>query len=180
MAGVLRDDGLDGGADVRETLREDLPPFAGGRGFGCGEGWRAVFDLCRDRIAAALDAYGGSLRFESVGEVDGAMRIVWSGILPPLAATAVREAVDLAEARSVCVCGVCGEPGRLHRWAGVLATRCPVHARGVRALTPDREDLHLRQLTIGGRIGVVVASRYDFASDSFVDLDPFGRGEASR
>lgn len=175
MTGVSRDGASDGAADVLGPAWEDRPPVRGRRGFDCGDGWRPVFYLCCKRIAAALEAFGGTFRFQSVREVDGAMRIVWSGRLPPRAAAAVREAVDLAEARSVCVCGVCGAPGRLYRAAGVLATRCPVHARGVRALTPDQEDLHLRQLTIGGRIGVVVASRYDFATDSFVDLDPFGR-----
>jgi hypothetical protein len=140
--------------------------------FSCGEGWRVVALCCR-RIETALEKHGGSFRFQRVSEIQGAMRIVWGGRLSPAAAASVREVIDLAEARSFCVCEECGERGRLHCSEGVMITRCPDHARGKRALRPDQEDLHLRQKVIKGRLSVVVASRYDFATDSFVDLDPF-------
>ncbi|MEW6645118.1 MAG: hypothetical protein AB1586_31770 [Pseudomonadota bacterium] len=92
---------------------------------------------------------------------------------------AVRAAVDLAEARSVCVCEECGARGRLYRADDVLAVRCTDHAEGVPAVRPELENVHLTQVTVKGRLRVVVAARYDYDTDAFVrieDVGPLSRG----
>jgi hypothetical protein len=130
----------------------------------CGPGWRPILDLCCLRIAAALLDHE-RFRFERIRERQGALRILWGGRLSAKSEAAVREAVDLAEARSTCVCELCGAEGRLYLADGVLSTRCVGHARGAPA---RRENIHLTRKTIRGRLRVLVACRYDAESDSFV------------
>lgn len=186
MADLVRD-------DWKTELRDILPDFFGpppdrhgaaasrpGCVPECGDGWAVVVDRCCVRIAAALQ-YGESFRFESIRAHQGALRIRWGGKLSAASEAAVRAAVDLAEARSVCVCETCGARGRLYRADGVLATRCPDHAEGVPAVPPELENVHLTQVTVRGRLRVVVAARYVFESDAFVrvdDAETVGRREA--
>jgi len=132
----------------------------------CGPGWAEIVDRLCVRIAATLQGRE-RFRFVNVRQRDGALRIVWGGRLSSASEAVVREAVDLAEARSVCVCELCGSRGRLYRADGVQTTACPDHASGDPALRPEMENLHLR---IVGRMRVLVASRYDFSTDSFVDV----------
>jgi hypothetical protein len=168
MAGVVQ-------RDWRFELRETLPDFFGpppapGRSAclpECGPGWRAILDGCCLRIGAALLEHE-RFRFERIRERQGALRIRWGGRLSPASEAVVREAVDLAEARSTCVCELCGAEGGLYRADGVLSTRCVGHARGAPA---RRENIHLTRKTIRGRLRVVVACRYDPETDSFVDID---------
>ena len=171
MAGVVR--------DWRLELRETLPDFfAPGRVShrtapvlpDCGEGWCCVVDRLCVRIAAALED-GESFRFASIGQQDGALRVRWGGRLSAASEAAVRTAIDLAEARSLCVCELCGARGKLFRADGVLATRCPEHAEGVPARRPGLENVHLIQVTVVGRLRTIVGVRYDFASDAFVEID---------
>ncbi|MDE5465950.1 hypothetical protein [Bradyrhizobium sp. CSS354] len=179
MAGVLQRD------DWRADLASILPDFFARPGREpcvpeCGPGWAGVVDRCCVRIAAALEPRE-SFRFETIGQSQGALRIRWAGRLSAASEAAVRAAVDLAEARSLCVCELCGARGRLYRADGVLATRCPGHAKGIPARSPGMEHVHLVQLTVKGRLRVVVGARYVFESDAFVeidDLDDLGRGEA--
>jgi len=174
--------------DWRTELTAVLPHFfASGAGdaaparavctIECGPGWADVVDRLCVRIAATLQDRE-RFRFASIRQREGALRIVWGGRLSSASEAVVREAVDLAEARSVCVCEVCGGRGRLYRADGIRTTRCPVHASGDRAVRPELENVHLR--TAGGRLRVVVGCRYDFGTDSFVDVDddrPAGRLE---
>lgn len=176
MAGVVAQ-------DWRAELRDILPDFFGppprpdGATPGrppcvpeCGPGWAGVVDRCCVRIAAALQ-FGESFRFESIRVSQGALRIRWGGRLSAASEAAVRAAIDLAEARSVCVCETCGARGRLYRVDDLLATRCADHAEGVPAVRPEMEDVHLTQVTVRGRLRVVVAARYVFESDAFVRID---------
>lgn len=167
--------------DWRAELRDILPGFFG-RPPGtarppcvpeCGPGWAGVVDRLCVRIAAALQ-FGESFRFESIRASQGALRIRWGGRLSASSEAAVRAAVDLAEARSVCVCELCGGRGRLYRADGVLSTRCADHAEGVPALRPEMEGVHLTQVTVRGRLRIVVAARYVFESDAFVRIDDAG------
>lgn len=173
-------------SDWKSDLRDILPDFFGpppGPGGAasakpvcvpeCGEGWAGVVDRCCVRIAAALQ-FGESFRFESIRAHQGALRIRWAGKLSAASEAAVRAAVDLAEARSVCVCETCGARGRLHRADGVLAARCADHAEGVPAVRPEMENVHLTQVTVRGRLRVVVAARYDYDADAFVRIDDAG------
>jgi hypothetical protein len=132
----------------------------------CGAGWAEIVDRLCVRIAATLQDRE-RFRFVSIRQREGALRIVWGGRLSSASEAVVREAVDLAEARSVCVCELCGSRGRLYRADDIRTTPCPDHATGDRALRPEMENLHLRTV---GRMRVLVASRYDFGTDSFVDI----------
>jgi hypothetical protein len=136
----------------------------------CGPGWRGIIDRCCVRIGTAL-LEREHFHFERIRERQGALRIYWGGRLTAASEAVVREAVDLAEARSICVCELCGAEGRLYRADGVLMTRCVRHARGGPVARPGTQNLHLRQKTITGRLRVVVASRYDPETDSFLDID---------
>ncbi|MET4605368.1 hypothetical protein ABIB90_004863 [Bradyrhizobium sp. JR4.1] len=169
MAGVLQRD------DWRDDLASILPDFFARPGRApcvpeCGPGWAGVVDRCCVRIAAALEPRE-SFRFESIEQSHGALRIRWGGRLSAASEAAVRAAVDLAEARSVCVCETCGARGRLYRADDVLAARCADHAEGAPAMTPEMENVHLTQVTVRGRLRVVVAARYDYDTDSFVRID---------
>ncbi|MCP1760961.1 hypothetical protein [Bradyrhizobium japonicum] len=176
MAGVVRSDW---NSDLRDILPDFFGPPSGPDGAAsakpvcvpeCGEGWAAVVDRCCVRICAAL-RFGESFRFESIRVSQGALRIRWGGKLSAASEAAIRAAVDLAEARSVCVCETCGARGRLYRADGVLAARCADHAEGVPAVRPEMENVHLTQVTVRGRLRVVVAARYDYDTDSFVRID---------
>ncbi|MCK1715039.1 hypothetical protein [Bradyrhizobium sp. 143] len=171
MAGVVRDWRL----ALRETLPDFFAPGPGARRAAarlpdCGEGWCCVVDRLCVRIAAALDE-GESFRFESIEQRDGALRVRWSGRLSAASEAAVRTAIDLAEARSRCVCELCGTRGKLFWADGVLATRCPEHAEGVPARSPGMENIHLIQVTVKGRLRVVVGARYHFETDAFVEFE---------
>jgi hypothetical protein len=172
--------------DWRTELREILPHFfapaprPGGTAparpacpIECGPGWAFVVDRCCVRIAAALQ-FGENFRFESIRQRQGALRIHWGGRLSAASEAAVRAAVDLAEARSVCVCEMCAARGKLYRADEVLATRCADHAEGVPAVRSEMENVHLTQVTVRGRLRVVVAARYDFETDAFVRIDDAG------
>ncbi|HVV41968.1 MAG TPA: hypothetical protein VHC94_12985 [Nitrobacter sp.] len=136
----------------------------------CGPGWRGVIERCCIRIDAALQD-GERFRFERMREVQGSLRISWGGRLSAATEAAVREAVDLTEARSQCVCELCGKDGRAYRCEGNVATRCTEHRRGTPvAVRAGFENLHLRQKLIARRARVVVASLYDPDRDRFVDL----------
>jgi hypothetical protein len=132
----------------------------------CGPGWADIVDRLCVRIAATLQQRE-RFRFVSIRQREGALRVVWGGRLSSASEAVVREAVDLAEARSVCVCELCGCRGRLYRADGIRMTACPEHASGDRALRPQMENLHLRTV---GRMRVLIASRYDYGTDSFVDI----------
>lgn len=172
--------------DWRTELRETLPDFFARPGRGpcvpeCGPGWASVVDRCCVRIAAALEDRE-RFRFESIRSCDGALRIRWGGRLSAASEAAVRSAIDLAEARSMCVCETCGARGSRYRADGVLVARCPDHAVGQRAFAAEMEDVHLIQVTVKGRLRVVVGARYDFETDAFVEIDDIAplRREASR
>jgi hypothetical protein len=176
MAGVVQRDWR---FEFRETLPDffDPPPVEGGKPPTrpvclpeCGPGWRGIMDRCCARIGAVL-LERERFRFERIRERQGALRIYWGGRLTAASEAVVREAVDLAEARSICVCELCGGEGRLQRADGVLMTRCVRHAQGGPVARLDLQNLHLRQKTITGRLRVVVACRYDSETDSFLDID---------
>jgi hypothetical protein len=162
-------------SDWQTELRELLPDFFSSAGrppcpIECGPGWSMVLDRCCVRIAAALEDRE-SFRFESIRSADGALRIRWAGRLSAASEAAVRSAIDLAEARSMCVCELCGARGRLYRADGVLATRCADHAEGSPARSPSMGNVHLIQVPVVGRLRTVVGARYDYSTDAFVEID---------
>jgi hypothetical protein len=165
--------------DWREGLMRSYPNFFPRLSRGsalprCGSGWRDIIERCCVRIADAISARE-SFRFERIVERQGTLRLYWGGRLSAPSEASVRLAIDLAEARSECVCDVCGAPGCRHRNNETFVTRCADHARGDRMKAkPGFENMHLRQKVISGRARVVVCSFYDFARDAFIDVEPFG------
>lgn len=136
----------------------------------CGAGWDGIVERCAARIDAALEDRE-SFRFERIRELQGSLRIHWGGRLSAASEAAVREAVDLAEARSQCFCELCGARGGAYRCEGIVSTRCLEHRRGTPvAVRPGLENMHLRQKLVAGRARVVVRSVYDPDRDCFVDL----------
>lgn len=160
---------------LRETVPDFFAPAPGTRRSrpvlpDCGAGWCCIVDRLCVRIAAALEE-GESFRFASIGQQDGALRVRWGGRLSAASEAAVRSAIDLAEARSLCICELCGARGKLFRADGVLATRCPEHAEGVPARSLGMEQVHLIQVPVVGRLRTIVGVRYHFETDAFVEID---------
>lgn len=138
----------------------------------CGPGWREIIERACERIAAVLTDRE-QFYFERIWERGGSLRFSWGGRLSAKSEAEVRLAIDLAEARSLCFCELCGAEARLYRDNFDDLTRCDAHAQGEPA--PVRrgfENLHLRHKTIAGRIRTVVVSKYDPETDAFVDADP--------
>ncbi|WP_051448296.1 hypothetical protein [Bradyrhizobium sp. WSM1417] len=138
----------------------------------CGAGWCDLLDRMCVRIRTAVQAAGGTLTLSQIKEKYGTLRVYWDGKLSPEAAARVEDAISLAEARSAVTCEVCGEEGRL-RGGAWLTTRCELHAEGHRAMEAQPgDDIHVMQRIVGRR-RQTLRRRYDRASDSFVDVDPF-------
>lgn len=136
----------------------------------CGDGWEHIVTRMVERVAAAAD--GTAVQFTHIAAHHGALRVHWTcrSSLPHQAELAIQEAIELAEARSGCTCFDCGAEGRLFATAFVLAPACKAHERGVAiAVFPGFHDVHLRRAMVAGR-SCLVRSRYDRASDAFVDL----------
>jgi hypothetical protein len=169
----------DARTDWRLQLAQELPDFFHSLPLAleignlrCGPGWRDIIERTCFRIAASLHDRE-SFRFERITERNGTLRIYWGGRLSARSEAAVRAAVDLAEARSLCVCELCGAEGRLHRDGGILSTRCSDHAQGEPVpVRPDLKNVHLTQRMVAGRQWTVVIRRYDPLSDAFIDVDP--------
>jgi hypothetical protein len=144
----------------------------------CGDGWRELVETAVGRIADAIAAApAGTLRIVTVKEKFAGLRLYWqsSGLSAEIQ-NAVREAVALAEARSICTCETCGEPGLLFKRGGRMLTACEEHAQGdAVAIRPGRENLHIiRRLEAG--LPVVSCRRYIRETDSFIDVDPQSLG----
>lgn len=138
----------------------------------CGDGWRELLERTFVKIEAAL-AGGGTLRVLQVEERYGTLRLYWRGNLSDEARAKVNEAIEKAEARSACTCSECGEEGRLYRSDGNLLTRCAAHAVGrLVEIKPGLENIHLVYRTVHGGTKVITCSRYDRATDTFVDVPP--------
>jgi hypothetical protein len=138
----------------------------------CGDGWRDLLKRAFAKIEAIVGE-GGSFTALQIKEKDGTLRLYWRGRLSDEAEAKVNEAIDLAQARSACTCSECGDKGQLYRSGGSLLTRCAVHAVGrLVEIKPDFENIHIVYRTVPGGIRVVTCSRYDRATDTFVDVLP--------
>ncbi|WOH80581.1 hypothetical protein RX327_33230 [Bradyrhizobium sp. BEA-2-5] len=95
----------------------------------------------------------------------------WTGRRSPESSALVDEAIDLAEARSVCSCEICGEAGVL-RTGGWLTTRCDLHAeeRAPAEVRPGFENVHILRYGLGAQ-RQITGRRYDRETDAFVDVD---------
>lgn len=143
---------------------------------GVGDGWRDLLDRACARIRTAILADGGTIQATEIKEKCGALRFYWDGTLSPVAASRVKELVDLAEARPACTCEVCGEVGQPYgnRW---LTTRCMAHANELSPVEVRRgfENMLIEERFAGDR-RVMRCRRYDRESDSFIEVDPTAFG----
>jgi hypothetical protein len=138
----------------------------------CGDGWRDLLERAFAKIEAIVGE-GGSFSALQIKEKDGTLRLYWRGRLSDEAEAKVNEAIDLAQARSACTCSECGDEGTLYRSGGSLLTRCAVHAVGrLVKIKPGLENIHIVYRTVLGGTRVVTCSRYDRATDTFVDVLP--------
>lgn len=147
-----------------------------------GDGWRDLVERAVSRIAAAVR--GLSLRSVEIVQIKqkfGGIRIYWHARrLPDSVVARIEEAVDLAEARSLTTCEVCGEQGRPWDDHGWLSTCCERHGRGRPLLGRAKDDVIERYaVDSGGRRRLISRRRYDRARDAFIDLrtGPPERGE---
>ncbi len=137
----------------------------------CGDGWRDLVERTFPKVEAALE--GGTFRALKIKERNGTLYLYWSGQLSDEAEAKVREAINLAEARSGCTCEQCGEEGWLCRASGVLMTRCAAHAKGQPVVVkPELRNLHLVQGIGQDGSRVISCRRYDRANDTFIDVSP--------
>jgi hypothetical protein len=176
MAGSVR--------DWRDHLFEVYPDLfhpAGhspvAQGWPCvGDGWRDLLERACTRIRAVEQSDVGSLTFTQTKEKYGTLRAYWEGTLLREADALVEEAIDRAEAPSVCTCDICGEEGRLYGrdW---LTTRCAKHAEGGWPVEfePRLRNLHTEDRIVGDRRRMR-CRRYDRATDSFIDIAPASIG----
>jgi hypothetical protein len=95
----------------------------------CEAGWRDVLERLCFRIEAALQE-SETFGFVRIKQKFGVLRVDWRAEVPDETSVGIREAVNLAAARSACTCEVCGADGRLYSERGWLATRCAEHAAG--------------------------------------------------
>jgi len=137
----------------------------------CSDGWQHIIERLVDRV---FDAVQGCypVYFTHILEQHGVLRVHWTSPadLPTDIEFAIQEAIALAEARSASTCAVCGEEGRLFSHGSRLFTACPTHALGISVPLPRGfHNTYVGRAIVGGR-SALVSRRYDWASDSFVDL----------
>ena len=158
----------------RHDMMRRYPQLFGQSGYPTvGEGWRDLLDRALARIAAAVagEGSGGGLRIVQIKEKFGSLRLYYHGHQLSKAADAkVREAVELAEARSACTCEECGAEGQLYNRSGWYMTRCPRHADGKPVqFKPGWENLRVVRTVERGKFRVVSCRRYDRDGDIFVE-----------
>lgn len=139
----------------------------------CGGGWRDLLEHALSKIEAVI-AEGGRFQVQQIREKSGSLRFYWSSRgLSVGAETRVKEAIDLAEARSACTCEICGEEGRPYRSGGWLITRCAAHAKGqLLDVKPCFENMYIMERCVRDGTRTVTFGRYDRATDSFIDVIP--------
>jgi hypothetical protein len=135
-----------------------------------GDGWRELVEKAVERIAAALPA-GSNFRVVQIKEKLATLRIHFrASDLADDALARLRDAIDLAEARSACTCEVCGAEGRPYDNDGWYLTRCKAHAEGEPVpACAGYENLFIERTLVDGKLRVARCRRYDRAHDVFVD-----------
>jgi len=110
------------------TLPVDVSPI--GWGITCGDGWFGLlWSLCGDLqelIGRESEEARDDVRAVQVKEKLGGLRFYMRRATP-----AMLERIQRAEAQSLHVCDVCGDPGTLIRGVGLWRTRCADHPEHV-------------------------------------------------
>lgn len=143
-----------------------------------GDGWRELLERTIERIAAAVGGEpDASVVILQIKEKFGGIRIYHQSKNASRAFDdKVTEAVDLAEARSLTTCDVCGAEGKLRDKVGWYFTRCDEHAEGAAVAGLVNARLYVNYQMRDGELCVVGRRRYDRALDLFIEL-PAGAGE---
>lgn len=159
--------------DWRDNLVKRYPQFFERGGFpSVGDGWRDLLERALARFARAVAGdEAAQVRIEEIKQKYGTLRLYYTTkSVSPIAADAIEEAADLAEARSECTCETCGAQGTLYRRGDWYLTRCGRHAEGDQVhVRPGWEFLHIAQTVVNGRLSVKSCRRYDRDADRFVD-----------
>jgi hypothetical protein len=134
-----------------------------------GDGWRILLTRCCERITAALArAPAETVRVGQIKEKFGTLRIYVDvqRRVPDGVREDIREAIDLAEARSACTCETCGDPGWLSgdSW---ITTSCDRHRRGPWTRQPKPHDFVIVQRRLVDGKWVRTARRYVPERDCF-------------
>ena len=163
----------DRGEKWQTDLMRRYPQLFGGRGYPTvGDGWRDLLERALKRIAAAVarEPAGSAVQIVQIKEKFGTLRLYFDGHkVSEKALAKVREAIELAEARSACTCETCGEEGLLYDRRGWYLTRCPRHSAGEPVeIKPGRDNLLIVRTASPGKAGSVTCRRYDRTRDVFV------------
>lgn len=138
-----------------------------------GDGWQRLVQSAVHRMASAVAGVGtGSIRIVHIEEKNGRLTIHFEGhSLPTPVLAEVREAADLAEARSQCICDLCGARGWLYETDGWLATRCEAHGKGTRDDSEPASTEVFIKWTVEDRTWRLLSSRrYDRDKDAFIEV----------
>lgn len=101
--------------------------FEGGRFryFECGPGWYTLIDEMATALQSHIEASGcEQVKAHQFKEKFGEVRFYFDG-----GDDTCRDIVHQAEQRSLVVCDLCGEPGKLGNTGGWLAVRCETHSQ---------------------------------------------------
>ncbi len=138
-----------------------------------GEGWADILETALRRIAAVMSNEQTSAVFRIVQtkEKFGMIRIYYEARSLSSAATkSIKEAIELAEARSACTCEICGKEGRLYDGSGWQTTRCHSHADGDPVSAgPYQANVQIAITSHAGGVRIDSCRRYDRKRDVFVD-----------
>jgi ketosteroid isomerase-like protein len=138
-----------------------------------GDGWRDLVERAVSRIALAVrELSPHAVEIVQIKQKFGGIRIYWHARrIPDAVASRIEEAVDVAEARSLTTCEVCGEEGKPWHDHGWLSTCCERHGRGRPLLARTKDDVIERYaIDPGGRRRLISRRRYDRARDVLIDL----------
>lgn len=148
-----------------DDLRGKYPRLLTGAWFECHTGWIGILDRYFGVVDRELPP-DAVYELRQVKEKLGSLRI-YDHSDATSASVAIREAHELAEARSYYTCEYCGGRGVWSNRRGYLTTVCADHAvrDGYRAEPIESDDYSYRD---GGKVW----HRYDPAVDEFVEAEP--------
>jgi hypothetical protein len=140
----------------------------------CDTGWQDILERLCIRVAAALQD-GETFNFVRIRQKFGILGVDWHGEMSEETRAKVLNAIDLAHARSACICESCGIGGRLFNNHGWLATRCTEHALGDPAsIKQGFENIRILR-RVPGESGLLYA-HYDRETDTLTEVSPKSLG----
>jgi hypothetical protein len=136
----------------------------------CEAGWRDILERLCGRIDSALQG-NETFQFVRIKQKRGILRIDWDAEASEETEASIGHVVDLAVARSACVCEICGAEGRLYNDPGTLATRCVEHATGT-PVAPRYGSQNIRRLRRWHGQADMYFAQYDSETDTLTEVPP--------